>query len=119
MNYIYLASPYTSPDLLVQRRRASQAAQSAAILMQMGETVYSPIVHGHTVAMSDPELSERSHRFWMQQCYPLLHHAYAMYVLQLDGWQDSKGVQLEIDYARQHGKPIYASRDGWKWSVMP
>jgi hypothetical protein len=29
-----------------------------------------------------------------------------MWVLKLDGWSESKGVKMELDYCRIHFKPI-------------
>lgn len=102
MGYIYLASPYSGTEK-EQHKRFIAACKATVKLMESGEIVYSPIVHGHTVAK---HMRDKSHEFWMKQCYPMLELASLMCVLKLDGWEQSKGVALEIDFARQCNIPV-------------
>lgn len=116
MKFIYLASPYTHADPEVRKTRATLAALAAAHLMLAGVTVYSPIAHGHALAQVTPVLDAQSHSFWMDQCYPMLHHANALYILRAPGWEQSNGVALEHVYAETHGKPIFVSYNGVDWN---
>lgn len=102
MGYIYLASPYTGTEK-EQHKRFIAACKCAARLMEQGEVVYSPIVHGHTVAK---HMSDKPHDFWMKQCYPMLERASLMCVLQIDGWAQSKGVSMEIEFANKLNIPV-------------
>ena len=42
----------------------------------------------------------------MGHCLQMLNHARELWVLQLPGWRESRGVQIEIDRARSLGIPI-------------
>lgn len=95
---------------------ADKAAEAAARLMLAGIVVFSPIAHGHALAQETPVLDQQSHSFWMDQCYPMLHHAEALYILRIEGWEKSNGVALEHVYADTHGKPIFVSYNGVDWS---
>ena len=99
MSYIYLASPYSHPEDHVRLERYNAACRKAASLMQAGHVVFSPIAHSHAVAAHLPPDLLMSHEFWMQQDIPLLRYADKLMVLLIDGWQDSRGVTAEIDYA--------------------
>lgn len=94
---IYLAIPYTSKDLLTRSTRFEVANYVAAMFMDQGHTVFSPISHGHVI---DPYLkSKTDHKFWMRQCLPFLEISDKLVVVCLDGWKESKGVQEEIKFA--------------------
>lgn len=118
---IYLASPYTHPDPAVREDRVLMTALHAADLMRSGQAVFAPIVHGHTITRRWAELHpdhvrERDggidlekveHGFWMNQCMAMLRHADRVIVLKLAGWNESRGITLELDVARQLGIPVY------------
>jgi hypothetical protein len=48
---IYLASPYSHPDPAVREARFREACRAAAKLMRLGQPAFSPIVHGHPIAV--------------------------------------------------------------------
>lgn len=117
--YAYLACPYSHPSRRVQIERVHAATQAAARLAEtLAVPVYSPITHGH--ALGAYLLAEKPHWWWMQQCYPLLRRAYALLVLQLPGWEASRGVALEVAEAHEHQLPISTSVDGEHWHpILP
>ena len=94
---IYLASPYSDPDQSVMVRRFEDACEAVAHLTNSGKTVYSPIVHFHPVAIRHQ--LPRDFAFWREVNFNMLDRASKLYVLMLDGWRDSVGVQAEIDRA--------------------
>lgn len=104
MGLIYLASPYSSPSDLERAVRREAAAKACALLslMDIGH-VYAPIVHGVGFEQYLPTIVRQDHDFWMRHCYQLLERCDQLFVLMIDGWQTSKGVQMEIEYARQMG----------------
>lgn len=104
---VYLGCPYTSPELSVRQERAELASLAAARCMQNGYVVFSPITHGHQVADHLPASVAGNHRFWMQQCLPLLRVCDALVILPLDGWRDSRGLFEEICCAEAAMIPIY------------
>ena len=100
---IYLASPYSDPDPLVRHRRWTAACKAAATLMRDGEHVFSPIAHTHPIAAwglpGKWEYWSAYDRWFIERCD-------SVYVLKLDGWEQSVGIQAELDIAKQLGKPI-------------
>lgn len=105
MKTVYLASPYTHANPAVMELRVKQAAAAAAKLMTEGYIIFSPVVHSHYVAKFG-NLDAVDLEFWMKQDMPLLATMQELFVLELSGWQGSKGVQREIRLAKEHGMPI-------------
>lgn len=111
MSFIYLASPYTDDNEKTQTLRAFAAAQVAAILMEQGFVVYSPIVHGVSLQRFMTELHDND--WWMKQCYAFLRRSERLFVLCIPGWQESRGVRLEIRAAELLGMDIeFVNPDG-------
>lgn len=104
IGYIYLASPYTGSDGLKEYRFRA-ALDACARLMLAGKVVYSPIAHSHMIEKLAMGVVQ-THHFWMEQCFPMLATASEMYVLQIEGWNRSNGIQLEMEFARERGIPI-------------
>lgn len=106
---IYLASPYSHPDPNERKRRYDLACLAASHLMAgckiKGEkfAVFCPIAHSYGI---EPLLKESSHKFWMDQDIPILSRSDVLVVLQIDGWEHSRGVKEEIFYARLNGIPV-------------
>ena len=111
--FIYVASPYTHPDPAVREQRYKQACWYVASLLQQRKYPYSPIVANHRFAqefnLQHDALS------WMSYNFALLSAASEMHVLQLDGWNQSVGVQAEIAYWRgaKQGLPLYFAKFDW------
>lgn len=101
MGYVYLASPYSGTTDQREQRLVA-VCKAAADMMERGIVVYSPIAHGHTVSQYMPDMS---HQFWMDQCLPMLRRAERLAVLRIDGWESSKGVALEIEFAKNNNIP--------------
>ncbi len=96
---IYLASPYSHPDAAVRHKRYEDVCRVTAQLIAKGHVVYSPIAHSHPVAaFLDPDLL-MDHKFWMTQCLPILNVCDELWVLELDGFEKSKGVSAEVKFA--------------------
>lgn len=102
--YVYLASPFTHPDSQVRRERYIKACAHAARLMLDGQAVFAPIPHSYSIEDHFPQLE--GFDFWMHQDLPILHHAAKLIVLKLDGWDKSKGVAREMEYAKENGIPV-------------
>lgn len=107
MKLAYLCCPYTSSNPQVCADRVEAADWFAAALMADGFSVFSPISHGHRVAQHlDPGLSD-SHAFWMNQSIDLLRRCDELFLLPLEGWGQSRGVGIELDFAASAGIPIH------------
>ncbi len=100
---IYLASPYSHPDTAIREQRFHAVCRMAARLMQQGDVVFAPIVHGHPLVghglPTDWPFWERFDREHLRRCDELV-------VLRLDGWRESVGVAAEIRIAGELGKPV-------------
>lgn len=110
MKLIYLACPYSSPDLLTMRERTLKATAKTAELMAKGYNVFSPLTHSDSVAdFLDPEL-RWSHDFWLSRDFQILSRCDEVHVLCLDGWNESYGVGEEIKKAQKLGIPLMFHR---------
>ena len=114
--FVFLAAPYSHPDILVMDARYAQACQAAALLMDMGYVVYSPISHGHPICEHSGGRVPRGSEAWRPLNDEILHLADAVAVLDIDGnglWE-SRGVAFEVGYAMADGTPlnIITLRDG-------
>lgn len=101
---IYLASPYGSSKSTELRQERYEAALAAETEIRRGGLhVYSPIVHCHPGAARG--LYPSNWEYWQAFDELMLSRCDMLYVLTLDGWQESIGVQAEIRLAKQLNKP--------------
>lgn len=101
---IYLASPYWHPDPAVRQARFHAACRQAAEMLRCGITVFSPVVYFHQLA-TDYALP-LVETFWRALNRQILTASDEVWVLKLDGWEKSRGLQAEIKMAKQLGKPV-------------
>lgn len=103
-SFWYIASPYTDPEAWVRLRRYEDVMKFTADCMRIGLPVFSPIVHSHilTAKYSLPYTVD----FWEDVNNSMIRPSEGLLVLLLDGWNRSKGVGAEIEYAHSLGKPI-------------
>lgn len=97
----YLAAPYTDADN--KGERAKTITHIAAMLWDAGLVCYSPITHGHELAYF---LGNKDHDWWLLRDLEFMKRCEGLLVLKLPGWQTSVGVQFEISYFLENGKPI-------------
>lgn len=100
----YLATPYT------QHPRGFEAAyQDACILsawlLQRGVEVFSPIAHSHGIAVFS-SIGETDHDFWLTYDMLFVDIACGLMVAQIDGWEQSYGIGVEVMEFKRQGKPI-------------
>lgn len=100
----YLACPYSHPDPDVRERRFRAVNKAAGVLMKKGMLVFSPISHTHPIAV-DCDLP-KGWDFWHQYDRAFIEASERMFVLMLDGWQQSIGVAAEIKIAEELGIPV-------------
>lgn len=104
MSYVYVASPYTNSDPMVQETRYLRVMEYTKILLISGTHAFSPIVHCHEMAKVWEMPKE--YKFWSSYNLAMLSGAYSLHVLQLPGYGQSIGVAAEIRYAAEMGLPI-------------
>lgn len=100
---IYLASPYSHPEVTIREQRFRDACRAAAALVASGLTVFSPIVHGHPLVNHG---LPTDWSFWEPFDRDHLQRSDEVVVLTLDGWRESVGVAAELRIAEELGRPV-------------
>ncbi|MBI5346353.1 MAG: DUF1937 family protein [Chlamydiae bacterium] len=100
---IYLACPYRDEDLNVRKKRCAAAHFVAAELSSQGHHVFSPLTHNEILVDLTQNLPGAH---WLEFDLAILSICKKLLILKLEGWEDSKGVQVEIAFAKKNGIPI-------------
>lgn len=106
MGYIYIASPYTHKDeYMVQKNfEVVELYIAQQLKEQPRTTLFSPIVHTH--ALSNKYSVRTEFEYWSNHNFNMIKSADKLKVLCLPGWEHSKGVKCEIDYALSINCPV-------------
>jgi hypothetical protein len=99
--FVYVAIPYSHKDPDIQKYRFDMANAFSAQLMNEGMNVFSPVSMGHPIAIAH-DLPE-NWEYWQGLCEAALSCTYKMYVLCIEGWEESTGVQAEIEICKRDG----------------
>lgn len=99
MTFVYLASPYSHTDFNIRHQRHAQVASAVLEISRHLVPVYSPIVHWHAIAVEHSLPFDAE--FWRTQNEPLIKSCDELWVLCIDGWRQSKGIGIELDFAHQ------------------
>lgn len=91
---IYVAAPFTSESPVTQSWRHERTCEFVSRMLSQGFHAFSPVCYCLPIAERNgwPTDAGRWHQFNMD----VLRRCEAMYILQLPGWQNSKGVTIEI-----------------------
>ena len=108
---IYLACPYSDPDQSVREARFREANRAAAIFMNDGHIIFSPISHSHPIA-SQNELP-KGYDFWKTMDESFIEWCDEVWVLKMPGWDKSEGVARECIFADMLGKKVRLK----KWTI--
>ena len=118
--YIYLASPYSSPDRFCVETRYQLTANAVVEMRQQGLNVFSPIIYCHALAHTyDLPTDAES---WAGFNEAMLFSARFFWILPLAGWRESKGITQERRWAVEWNKPAFEALkvDGqWERSEQP
>ena len=107
---IYLSSPYTHSDSQVRGERYRAACRQVAEMLRCGVKAFSPICHSHPLAEYGVP---GDWAFWRDYDLKFLEMCDEVWVLMLDGWDESVGVQAEITAALKMGKRVvFVEPDG-------
>lgn len=100
---IYIATPYTgTPEQQVER--FVTVNKFCAFLMDKDILVFSPISECHPISVQCGLPGNFS--FWKKLDEAMISRCQKLYVLCQAGWQDSFGVNCEIDIAKSLNIPI-------------
>lgn len=98
---IYLASPYSENP---EKNYKAVLSHVETHLRITGIVLFSPIVYGHGIAVSTcNEQINTDFESWKDFDLLMLSKSDELWVLKLDGWERSKGVKQEIEFAKNLG----------------
>jgi hypothetical protein len=101
---IYIASPFSDPSPTVRVSRRNAAHDAVVRLTDARHVVFSPVViSGELVIYT---IITFDSAWWYEWSMDFLRAATEVWVLCIDGWKTSKGVQDEIAEALRLGKPV-------------
>jgi nucleoside 2-deoxyribosyltransferase len=101
----YLSSPYTRfPHGTVAAWQA--ACRIAGRLIKSGQNIYSPIAHLHPI-IRYAALEALDHEFWINYDRSMMERCDVLIVAHMDGWDQSKGIAIEVATFEAAGKPIF------------
>ena len=116
---IYLATPYSlvggtkRASRFIEWWRFRQVNKIAARWMEEGFNIFSPITMSHPVGRCLSSTAPDDHEFWLGIDFAWIDCCDELWVFQQNGWDESYGVNKEIEYAQRHGMPVrYLNRWG-------
>ena len=101
---VYLACPYSHPSLRTRKFRFNVANEVAAILINKGYIVYSPISHTHPI--SECTLYPITYDQWLALDEHFIEWCDELWIIDLVGADTSKGIEFEKAKAESLGKPV-------------
>lgn len=104
---VYLACPYSHPDLDIRLERFAAANRAAAWLIRAGSIVYSPISMTHPIdlEMSEEGISQGSD-YWCDFDEAFMEFCTEMLILDIPGWENSSGIARELRYFKEKGRDV-------------
>ncbi len=102
---IYLSAPYYHEDQGVIEQRMIFVKRYAARLVMQGNLVASPLLTYHGL-LTPEEMRRVSTHFWMKASASVLKTCDSMVLLMLPGWEQSSGVNAELDWAEKLCIPV-------------
>ena len=99
---IYLAAPFSHPDPEVSRGRLKEVNGYAAHLLSRGILAFSPLSHG--AQLDSPDIPDS---VWYELGLRIMRGCDELWLLALDGWEDSEGVRMELERAWELDIPVY------------
>jgi hypothetical protein len=111
-SYWYVGTPYSRYEAGLQSAYEDACRQTAR-LMRERVPVYCPIAHSHGIAIHGG-LDPVNGIFWSNANYPLMLPAVGLLVVEMAGWRDSEGLELEIQYFKDLHRPVISIVPGWQ-----
>lgn len=105
--FTYVASPYSDKDREVEITRydAVMEFMTHSVKADPDTVLYSPILHCHVWANRHDLPKDAA--WWRRHNLSILQKASVLYVVGLEGWKESVGVAMEIQFARDLHLPIF------------
>lgn len=107
---VYVASPYSHEDPAVVEHRMEIYSRIDAKLIAQGLITISPLMKHHILKY---EKLPGDWAYWQRYSETLLQKCDALFIICLDGWKTSTGVQAELALAIKLGLPVtYLNESG-------
>lgn len=108
---IYLASPYSHPSAQVRKARFNATQSFVAYCYRNRLQVFSPIVYSHQFVQYGLGTSAGDWDFLNRE---VMEWCAGIWVLKLEGWQESVGIAEEIRFFQSRGiQPEYKEFRSW------
>lgn len=108
MRMVYLAGPYSHQDEEIQRLRRIIFSHMAGLILikEKNVAIIDPITMSAAIVDRHPEHFNGGFDCWDKIDYEFIDRCDEVYVMAIEGYQQSVGVQAEIAYAKKKGKPV-------------
>ena len=103
---IFISAPYSDPDCRIKEQRAEATAKTCAILMNKGFLVCCPLLQGLAVIEKSGMHLPDDYDYWQHFCNDFVRACSEMWVLTINGYHTSKGVEGEVMAAHELGIPV-------------
>lgn len=109
LDLVYIAAPYAhESELVMQVRYEIINRVCTKIILDQRCSIFSPISHGHMinlkVSKEDSGFDKRG--YWMDMDFKILRNCSNMFVLMMEGWEQSKGILEEIKFCKANNIEI-------------
>jgi hypothetical protein len=101
---IFVSAPYSSPYNEIIKKRVKVVSLYSGDLLKKDIMCIAPILIGNTI-LNECNLP-KDFGFWDKLSYAYLDQATEMHVLLMKGWDYSRGVTGEIEFAKRKNIPI-------------
>jgi hypothetical protein len=102
---VYLAAPYSHQYPIVTEHRVQQLLKADAAIIRKGFVTVTPLSKHFILNVG--EKIPGDWEYWKNYSLTLLKRCDRLFILTLDGWEQSTGVQGEIEEAKKNNIPIY------------
>lgn len=101
---VYFASPLLHEDERIMQGRYLDMVYAMAHANDEQDKIipFSPIVNTYQVGK---EMKNKNHDWYTDDLH-YLQRFDGMGIVQLDGWQESKGIKIELDYCKKNNIPF-------------
>ena len=106
--FIYLASPFSHKSKQIEQSREDSINLIASKLKKDNPdcVFFLPITQSCVLRRFEPSLGGSFENWKKDDLFIIREKADALWVVMLDGWKESIGIQAEIKCAKRHKKPI-------------
>lgn len=103
---IFLSCPYSSELPTKPSERVDDYLIVDTLLMRQGIHTVGALHKLFNQKILGDEEMDVTWEYWKEYTYELMDSCHELYVLCVDGWKTSKGVQDEIEHAQSNDQPI-------------